>query len=415
MRKTAIRTVQHRTGERITLLFWRDPYQPVLLPFLWVTLSRRFKAYATIDKDVRSLQAFYEYCEQTGLNLESAVLELNFEAVLSRYESFGFWIKSKKKTDRIIAQIENVNSQNPEYFLGARAVNAYLGSIKTFLIWCIDRYISFRAEKTEWLDEIKQTKEGLERHLERTFSTHMMPVATKDVCNGLEPEHLQIIREHIHPDSPNNPYPVSARIRNWSVFNIFVETGMRRSELLKIQTGDCQEVNGRYFISLVDRTNDPTDTRKYEPGFKTLERTIEITRLLYETLDEYIDFSRRPYDPSGKLKILKHKYLFTNYLGDPISSKSINQLFEPLKSILNISDLSPHKLRNTFANDFLEFMVEKQNIGLESAQDKLRYIGGWHPKSTMPQRYGRKYIAKLANKLNRERVQTAWERGHKYE
>jgi len=69
MRKTVIRTVQHKTGERITLLFWRDPYQPVLLPFLWVTLSRRFKARATIDKDVRSLQAFYEYCEKIGFNL----------------------------------------------------------------------------------------------------------------------------------------------------------------------------------------------------------------------------------------------------------------------------------------------------------------------------------------------------------
>lgn len=343
------------------------------------------------------------------------MLEMNFESTLACYERFGYWIKNKKRTDKVIARIENVISQNPDDYLGASTVNGYLGSIKTFLIWCVDRYLSSRAEKTKLLAVINQSKNTLVQQLERMFSTHMIVVRSKDKCDGLEPEQIQKIRDYIHPDSPKNPYPAAARFRNWSIFNVLVETGMRRSELLKLQTLDCQEVNGRYFVSLLDRTNDPSDTRKFEPGFKTLERTIEITPALYETLDEYIDFFRRPSSSTGKLKMLKHQYLFTNYLGDPLSSKSVNQMFEPLKALLNLNDLSPHKLRNTFANEFLEFLVEVQKIGLESAQDKLRYIGGWHPKSSMPQKYGRKFIAKLSNKLNRDRLQTAWERVRKYE
>jgi integrase len=77
---------------------------------------------------------------------------------------------------------------------------------------------------------------------------------------------------------------------------------MRRSELMKLQTVDIQEVNNRYFIVLVDRTDDLKDSRKNEPGFKTLERTIEITPQLYEALDDYIDYFRRPTDMGGKLK-----------------------------------------------------------------------------------------------------------------
>jgi hypothetical protein len=163
MSKTLIRTVTHKTGERITLLFWRDPYQPIFLPFLWVTLNRRYKARETIDKDIRSLQAFYEYCGQIEFDLELAVLELHFDSILASYEKFGYWIKNKRKTDKVVARIENVTSQNPDDYLGASTVNAYLGSIKTFVIWCIDRYMSTRSEKTEWVEDINQSKDALRK------------------------------------------------------------------------------------------------------------------------------------------------------------------------------------------------------------------------------------------------------------
>jgi hypothetical protein len=52
---------------------------------------------------------------------------------------------------------------------------------------------------------------------------------------------------------------------------------------------------------------------------------------------------------------------------------------------------------------------------LEAAQDKLRYIAGWNVTSPMPQKYAQKYIAKLANRMNRDRIQSAWDRVRQYE
>lgn len=416
MTKTEIRTVTHATGERIPLLFKLNPYQPVMLPLLWVTLERRYRARDTIDKDVRSLKSFYDYCDQIGFDLESAIIEKDFESTLARYDRFAYWVKSKKKTDKILARIAgSADTPDQFQFLGAGTVNAYLGSIKLFLAWCVNRYSVPLEERAERLNDVQRHKDTLMRQLERMFDTHLLPVKSTDKSEGLEPGEIDEIRRNIHPDNPNNPYPTGARIRNWLIFSLLLETGIRRSELLKLQTVDIQEVNGRCFAVLVDRTGDPKDSRKYEPGFKTLERTIEISPHLYEELDDYIDLFRRPTDASGKLRQLRHQYLFTNYRGRPLGTKTVNQMFDPLKELLDIPDLTPHRLRNTFANEFLEFLVEGQGIPLDAAQDKLRYICGWSVRSPMPQKYGRKYIAKLANKMNRNRVQSAWERMRKYE
>lgn len=415
MTKTEVRTVTHITGERIPLLFRLNPYQPVMLPLLWVTLNRRYKARETIDKDVRSLKAFYDYCEQIGFDAESAIVGRDFDSILARYDRFAYWIKSKKKTDNVVARVGCFNSEAPDEFLRAGTVNAYLGSIKLFLIWCVTRYITPLGEKTERLDVVQRHKDMLLRQLDRMFDTHLLPVKIIDQSEGLEPEQVSEIRRYIDPGFPYNPYPAGARVRNWVTFSLLLETGMRRSELLKLQTVDIQEVNGRCFAVLVDRTGDPKDSRKYEPGFKTLERTIEITPQLYEELDDYIDYFRRPTDASGKLKKLTHQYLFTNYRGEPLGAKTVNEMFDPLKRLVNLPTLTPHKLRNTFANEFLEFLVEVQKIPLDAAQDKLRYIGGWSPTSQMPQKYGRKYIAKLANRMNRNRIQSAWERVRQHE
>lgn len=410
-----VRTVIHITGERIPLLFRIDPYQPVMLPLLWVTLDRRYKARETIDKDVRSLKAFYDYCDQIGFDSESAILDRDFDSIFANFDRFAYWIKSKKKADNVVASVGCYKSEAPDEFLGAGAVNAYLGSVNLFLSWCVNRYITPLGEKTEHLDRLLRRKEMLMRQLERMFVAHLLPVKSKNKSEGLEPEQVDEIRRYIHPDSSHNPYPVGSRARNWLIFNFLLETGMRRSELLKLQTVDIQEVNGRCFAALINRTGDPKDSRKYEAGFKTLERTIEISSQLYEGLDDYIDYFRRPTDASGKIKKLTHQYLFTNYRGEPLGAKMVNGMFTPLKKLLNIPDLTPHKLRNTFANEFLEFLVEIQKIPLDAAQDKLRYIGGWNPTSSMPQKYGRKYIAKLANRMNRDRIKSAWERVHQHE
>lgn len=415
MTRTVIRTVTHLTGERIPLLFRLTPYQPLLLPLLWVTLNRRYKARETIDKDVRSLKAFYDYCEHICFDLESAIMEKDFDSTLARYDRFAYWIKSKKKTDKVLARITGCNSEGFNQFLGAGTVNAYLSSVKLFLSWCVARYTIPLHEKTKNLDAVQRRKDMLIRLLDRMFDSHQLPVKSKNKSEGLEPEEIEKIRHSIHPDHPHNPYSPGARVRNWLIFNLLLETGMRRSELLKLQTIDIQEVNGRCFAVLLDRTGDPKDSRKYEPGFKTLERTIEISPELYEGLNDYIDYFRRPIDTSGKLKKLTHQYLFTNYRGAPLGTKMVNEMFNPLKTLLNLPDLTPHKLRNTFANEFLEFLVENQKIPLDAAQDKLRYIGGWSPTSQMPQKYGRKYIAKMANRMNRSRIQSAWERVRRYE
>lgn len=406
MVKLEIRLISHATGERVCLLFTQNPYQPLLLPLLWATLARRSKARTTVDIDMRAIKEFYDHCAKIGLDLEQAILDRNFEPIIASYRSFASWIKNKQKTPRAIVSKNFVHNGSRDTFLSAGRINASLGSLKLFLTWCGNRYASNS-------DRNGMRPDQLENKLKQLFDANRQQVLLKNNLDGLEPDQVLSIRAHIDPQNPANPYPTSVRARNCLIFEFFVETGMRLSELLKVQTVDIREVNGRYFVALVDRENDPNDPRRYEPGFKTLERTIEITQHLYDAVDVYVDHFRRPTGKNGKPIKLTHQYLFTNYMGDPLGATSVHDLFRPLKKLLNLSELSPHKLRHTFANEFLEFLVDRTGMSLESAQDKLRYLGGWSLTSKMPQRYGRKYIAKLANRMNRDRIESAWERVRK--
>jgi hypothetical protein len=127
MINTVVRTVMHSTGERIPLLFQLDPYQPMLVLLTWVTLERRYKACSSIDKDVRALKSFYDYCWETGYDLELAILDRDFDSILSHYGRFAFWIKSRRKTNMLTGQIGSVNPYSFDEFLGAATVNSLTG------------------------------------------------------------------------------------------------------------------------------------------------------------------------------------------------------------------------------------------------------------------------------------------------
>lgn len=398
-----INTITLNCGERVPILIGESDSQPVLYPFLWMVLARRGKAVTTIDKDLRALRVFYSYCISSTFQLDNHIQEYDFIEILDKYNQFGFWIKNKPKKPNKAAEKLYYLVELRDY-LSASTINGYLEIIKNYLSWYIRRYSKFLSENSQ------PNKSELESELSRIFRTHVLGVKSPDSIDGLDPEQVNQIRQYIHAENPSNPYPPSARLRNSLVFDLFLETGIRRSELLKLQTTDFREVNGRYFVAIIDHSSDKTDTRPYEIGFKTLERTIEISESLFKEIDRYIDFNRRPTNSKGQLIKLSHKYLFVNNRGNPISSKSINLMFAPLKTLIGISNISPHKLRHTFANDFLEFLVDIKKITLNAAIDKLRYLGGWSAISSMPSRYGNKYISKLANRMNSDRVKNAWER-----
>ena len=79
------------TGERLPFLYRKNPAQPVLVPFIYVVLRLRHKAYNTIQAHLRAIQAFYAYHDYLN-NEDECKKEMK-----SNLEKYHSWICDDKK------------------------------------------------------------------------------------------------------------------------------------------------------------------------------------------------------------------------------------------------------------------------------------------------------------------------------
>lgn len=58
---------------------------PKLVPFIYVQLKLRHRAYNTASAHLRAIQAFYTYAESRELDIDEAILAGRFEAILALF------------------------------------------------------------------------------------------------------------------------------------------------------------------------------------------------------------------------------------------------------------------------------------------------------------------------------------------
>jgi hypothetical protein len=180
-----VRNIMHTSGERVSVIFNRFPYQPVLFPLLWITLDRRSKALSTMYGDLSALRSFYEYCRMLTFDLELAIMSCDFDSVLPYYSKFAVWIKSKTKPDRNSKARNTYFLESIEDYLGAGTVNGKLGSVKAYLTWCINRYSKAPPSQAVGVDHNSQPKDALKSILSEMYESHALPVKSKDKCEGI--------------------------------------------------------------------------------------------------------------------------------------------------------------------------------------------------------------------------------------
>lgn len=73
------------SGQRVPLLVQTGDATPLpmLVPFIYVQLKLRYRAYNTAAAYLRAIQAFYTYAKSRDLDIDEAILACHFEAILA--------------------------------------------------------------------------------------------------------------------------------------------------------------------------------------------------------------------------------------------------------------------------------------------------------------------------------------------
>lgn len=370
------------------MLLYRDTYQPVLLATRYVIDERReSKQAGTVDRDLRVLAWFYQWCDKREVDIEARLRE---GKLFTQAEITGFcrYIRARRQ-DNLIGSIRMQNGKHLDEedtkeipsILAPATFNSYVGVVKDFLVWAAYEFIP-RATPSS---EVEDTVDTAVNRLTHAFRSNYKSGKTHANRKGLTHEEVNEIRKIIAPESKLNPFKKSVQFRNQLIFELMIATGIRRGELLKIKLRHLP--SGPKITLHIERApDDKEDSRKREPQVKTNERDIPLPRHLRVNLWRYVQKHRKRGD---------HTYLFTsNRTGAPLDAAGVNWIFSFLvtKCLPHLKGkLYPHALRHTFNNGFLE---QAESLGLDEHMRKevQRYINGWSEESNMPELYSRRSI-----------------------
>lgn len=428
MSRYAHRKFTHaKSGKELVCVFDTKTTLPALLPLIWVSLYRNKASTATQEADMTALAFFYEYLHRKRqISLEECWNENGIRGLVEDLPGFSSWLCAGRigTSDDISYACHN----NPS----SRTHDQRINAVCRFLSFLNDRYASHRyLEGTaREIQRLHASQDNLinstRRHLTHSLSQRKKAHGALSGSKGLvgyrsfNSTELDIILRIIQPSLPKNYNPLNPwrsykiQIRNYIVVKLLSDYGLRKGELLLLQTHSFKPTRSGKHALVVTTPDETVDTRKYKPSIKTpsSHRTILISKGDYDLLTFYVsEIRNKPVAPDNT-------FLFTSDRNQPLNLRYPNTLCDNIFRVINkhfteiidasnadcMEKITPHMFRHTWAVQTLSFLVDSEQYSLEVAQDILRELGGWTSKSPMPAMYGRKFIADKGNAANLRRV-----------
>ena len=117
-------------------------------------------------------------------------------------------------------------------------------------------------------------------------------------------------------------------LRNLCIIHLFIDEGMRLSEVCKLKIADVNFINNCIIIN----------------GKGNKQRIVPMGRIVRKYLERYINI----YRPE-----VSHDFVLCNISGSPLTADAIKSLFNRIVNRTGIERLHPHLLRHTFATSFI--------------------------------------------------------------
>ena len=371
------------SGERLPCLVESATWLPVRVATRWAVRYRRYRVQSsTLANNLRVLSRVYRWARgSAGYDLDNHLTQ------------------GQSLRNREIESLVSTLRVADGHALDTGAFDQHLAVIEDFLKWSLDS--ESRGGRSVLSLEQLTAKRGRLEQLFRSLRVGARPPAR---IEPLEDANIAAIRHAIGPrrDSGGHltfpeVFSSHARLRNWLMFEVALELGIRRGELLKLRLDSLPRAADDG-IRILRRPDDPHDSRAKEPAVKTAERVIPASRELLRAVQVYLTSP----PPVGRVSG-KSPYLFVTRSGSPVSIDTADDIIVAIGRFSGVTPLSWHRLRHTWAERMAELFADQPN-----GMDRLVYLGGWtNPLSA--RRYIQRSLAKQAKEALRGYHQKLYE------
>lgn len=377
------------SGERLPVLVDKTTWLPALLASRWVVTKRRDQcAVSTLRADVGALRILYDWA------CVSLSVRGGLDAVLER----GDYLSPQQLFS--VARYVRAGPRSRSVCVSARNAQA----IRGFLKWAlVPSNLGVAGPVPRNVIDLESSIDGILGPLAgmKSSSQRYDPLAAEQV------EKVEALIAPLFDDngrtykplrwSDANPFWAETRLRNWLMWCIALDCGLRRGEILKLTLADFITTrDGTTALKVVRRPDDERDMRLDEPAVKTRER--------YVVLSARIELALRIYRterwPVGRKS--GQPYLIATRNRRPLGIRAMNKVMGVVQRSTALECVTWHGLRHTWA-EAVATELYTRNQDEETVTGMLRELGGWSLGSTMPFHYTQMAVAREANRILHER------------
>ncbi len=212
---------------------------------------------------------------------------------------------------------------------------------------------------------------------------------------GLSVSERETFLKAITPGDPSNPFRLAHQERNYALWLLYYDAGVRRSEALIVKGKDLHLHGDEPSVIVHRRPDDPEDPRKEPPKTKTLAHPVPLTSRLTRALYDYQTKSRRTFRGAKK-----SPYVFFSQQGKPLSVSTVKYMYRQLREKVPglPAKFSTHLLRYTWNDRFGDGADELKMPG-PIEQHARNQRQGWTRTSEQSAHYQRRRIRKRARKV----------------
>ncbi len=386
-----IRQVRLDSGFRIPMLCRND--LPVYETAFWVVGDLLGNAYNTMESKLRSVGHFltkYGDLNWTDRVQSGKFLSPGETAEIQKWMGLAIHLHDP---DQAIKQLR----------VQPHIKAARVAFLRQYLCWHAEGQIYAIQGSTQ-----ADVDRGYEKWLKRWKEMEGKEITSEQPHTlkvGLTQAQRELLLTVIKPGHPQNPFIPKMQDRNYAIFMMLYEHGMRMSDVLSLYVEDIKLYNKSFLM--VERKNDPNETRKRIGGAKRQGRTARerlLSQVSMNALQQWLNGDRMdentfPGATASHYAFVSERWNPKHQRVNPMSVRRLSFLFEILRTkfpavrdghrLVKVGfdpDFSPHDLRHDWC---VRFVLSHHKDWTPHDDWTMRYEMGWTAKSKMPGFYAR--------------------------